>query len=115
MRTARKQKKKHDPVILDLERKECEMLELRHKERDENMNPPDDSPFRKLACAVIFQTIKMWHGTDPKKNRFVVEFLRSDDYVFWSEIAGIRVDGEDIIHQLSKNGGLHKTDMLYVI
>ena len=84
--------------------------EERAKEREENMNPPDEKPFKQLACAVIFSAAKNWHGTDPDRNRSVTAFFRSEDYDFWANIAGIDVDGETIINALARNGGILKYD-----
>ena len=91
-----------------LSRKELE-LEERRRERKENMNPPDDQPFSRLACAVIYSVAKNWrHSGNPDRdkiaNRHVVDFFTGPDYMFWRNFTGIKVDGADIVAALAENG-----------
>ena len=66
----------------------------------------DPEGMKRLANAVILSAIKQWH---PKSdNRYIRSFLEGDDFIFWSSIAGLNIDGPAVISALEKNGGIFK-------
>jgi len=61
-------------------------------------------PWRRLAVAVILAAVREWKpGAD---NGFVKDFLASEDYLLWSSMAGLNVDGPTVLKALERNGGI---------
>lgn len=85
-------------------------------DRIEHMNPPDDEPFKRLACGVILAVAKTWTPNKGNRNLTAREFFTSEDYLLWAFLAGVNVEGKDILKALEENGGLNKRMMrdLYV-
>lgn len=90
------------------DRPELTELEARRLDRIEQMNPPDDTAFRELACAVIFNVAKTFKAGGGRMNRTCYDFFRSVDYEFWAAMAGLNVDGETILKTLEKNDGVRR-------
>ena len=87
-------------------------LQERHAERMENMCGGNDS-VRRLALAVIFEAAKNYVVPNPKNpdrglNRGVKQFFESDEYIFWSTLAGINIPGDEFYRKLVRIGGVNK-------
>lgn len=82
--------------------------EERWTDRIEHINPPDDEPFRRLACGVILAVAKTWVPTKGNRNITAREFFLSEDYLMWASMAGVNVEGEDILKALEENGGVNR-------
>ena len=80
--------------------------EERLLDRVENIDPPDDKPFRNLACAVILNAAREYRPGS--KNVRVKKFFKSEDYDIWAFMAGINVDGDTVFNTLERNGGVSK-------
>lgn len=65
---------------------------------------PDERTFRQLACAVIFRACKDLRGGSKKDAGDAEAFFFGEGYQFWSDIAGLRVDGPTIMRSVRENG-----------
>ena len=67
---------------------------------------PMITPWKDLAIAVIFEALKEY--VPGAENQHVTEFFESDDYILWSWLADLRVDGATVLHALERNNGIDR-------
>jgi len=84
--------------------------EERRADREQNIHPPDDSPWRLLAAAVILDVAKEFRPG--KDNTPVEHFFLGEDYAIWSTILGLNIDGETMLRKIEEQGGVSKTNRL---